>query len=143
MIGYLRVSFYICTPRNSKMLETAEECKVKFNYVYIFTHIHQILLLPSHFKSAQLLSIWLELIYLMKTTISAFLWYFFFFYSLHLWPPFLHARCIFLKKEFLLSKYDTLQSACVGNYTSCFPELHLIQAYFLKKINRVIFKVLF
>lgn len=56
-----------------KMLEPAEECKVKFNYVYIFIHTHQILLLTSYLKSARLLSIWLELICLMKTNISAFL----------------------------------------------------------------------
>ena len=77
MIGYLELASIYALPETPeshyKMLETAEECKVKFNYVYVFTHTHQILLLTSHFKSARLLSIWLELIYLMKTTISAFL----------------------------------------------------------------------
>lgn len=113
-----------------KMLETAEECKVKFNYVYVFTHTHQILLLTSHF-SVRLLSIWFELICLMKKMswhsydVSSF------FSSLCLWPPFLHARCVFLQKEFLFSKYDTLQSPCVWNYTSSCPELPLNQC--LKK----------
>lgn len=75
MIGYLASIYALPETLDShyKVLETAEECKVKFDYVYIFTHTHQIPLATSHFKSARLLSIWLKLICLMKTTISAFL----------------------------------------------------------------------
>ena len=49
VMGYLELASIYALPEaldsHYKMLETAEECRVKFNYVYIFTHTHQILLL--------------------------------------------------------------------------------------------------
>lgn len=36
-----------------KVPESAEQCKVKFNCVYIFTHTHQILLVTSHINDFQ------------------------------------------------------------------------------------------